>query len=81
MAVLLVAVLLVLLPQLTPATEALSRQRLWVARYDGPAHRNDIVSEVAVSPGATSPRSGAAEPRVLKVEGAAELTFLLGALV
>lgn len=42
MAALLVAVLLVLLPQLTPATEALSRQRLWVARYDGPAHRNDI---------------------------------------
>lgn len=50
MSALLVMVSLVLSPELTRATEALSKQRLWVARYDGPAHRNDIPSQVAVSP-------------------------------
>ena len=46
----LVTLSLVLSPELTRATEALSIHRLWVGRYDGPAHRNDIPSEVAVSP-------------------------------
>jgi DNA-binding beta-propeller fold protein YncE len=50
MSALLVTVSLVLSPELTRATEAQSIHRLWVARYDGPAHRNDIPSEVAVSP-------------------------------
>jgi len=50
MSALLVLVSLVLSPQLTRAVEALPKQALWVARYDGPAHRNDIPSEVAVSP-------------------------------
>lgn len=41
---------IIVAPELTEATDALSGERLWIARYDGPSHRNDIPSEVAVSP-------------------------------
>jgi hypothetical protein len=50
MSPLLIVVSSIVIPVLTEATDALPGERLWIARYDGPAHRSDIPSQVAVSP-------------------------------
>jgi DNA-binding beta-propeller fold protein YncE len=50
MSPLLIVVSTLLTPELAAATDTLLGERLWIARYDGPAHRNDVPSGVAVSP-------------------------------
>jgi hypothetical protein len=50
MSPLLMLVSIIVIPELTEATDAPTDERLWIARYDGPAHRNDIPSHVAGSP-------------------------------